>query len=130
MTLSEKQNRMIAEINALGDCFEQYSYLIYKSSELPPMPEDLRDEEHLVRGCQSELWLEKKSEEGRLYFTGWTDTLILRGVLQVLRDLLVGERIEEIRDLEISLFEKTELGATFTSDRNTGVQTILRMLKS
>ena len=35
MTLSEKQNAMIAEINRLGDCFEQYSYLLVKSQELP-----------------------------------------------------------------------------------------------
>ena len=41
MTLSEKQNVMIAEINRLGDCFEQYSYLLVKSQELPSMPENL-----------------------------------------------------------------------------------------
>ena len=52
MTLSEKQNAMIAEINGLGDCFEQYSYLLVKSKELPSMPENLHNGETLVPGCQ------------------------------------------------------------------------------
>ncbi len=39
MTLEEKQNHMIQEINALGDCFDQYSYLIIKGQQLPHMPE-------------------------------------------------------------------------------------------
>ena len=52
MTLSEKQNAMIAEINRLGDCFEQYSYLLVKSQELPSMPENLHIGETLVPGCQ------------------------------------------------------------------------------
>ena len=50
MTLSEKQKAMIAEINGLGDCFEQNSYLLVKSQELPSMPENLHNGETLVPG--------------------------------------------------------------------------------
>ena len=99
MTLSEKQNAMIAEINRLGDCFEQYSYLLVKSQELPSMPENLHIGETLVPGCQSKVWL-------------W------------------GEEISEVSALHITLFTETELAATFTSDRNTGVREIIRRIAS
>ena len=36
MTLEEKQEQLIAQINAIGDCFDQYSYLIVRSHDLPP----------------------------------------------------------------------------------------------
>ena len=66
MTLSEKQNAMIAEINGLGDCFEQYSYLLVKSQELPSMPENLHNGETLVPGCQSKVWLSVRTAHERV----------------------------------------------------------------
>ena len=89
MTLSEKQNAMIAEINGLGDCFEQYSYLLVKSQELPSMPENLHNGETLVPGCQSKVWLSVRTAHERVYFDADSDTLILKGVLELLRELLL-----------------------------------------
>lgn len=130
MTLSEKQNAMIAEINGLGDCFEQYSYLLVKSQELPSMPENLHNDETLVPGCQSKVWLSVRASQGRVYFDADSDTLILKGVLELLRELLWGEEIGEVSALHITLFTETELAATFTSDRNTGVREIIRRISS
>ena len=118
MTLSEKQNAMIAEINRLGDCFEQYSYLLVNIGET------------LVPGCQSKVWLSVRTVHGRVYFDADSDTLILKGVLQLLRELLWGEEISEVSALHITLFTETELAATFTSDRNTGVREIIRRIAS
>jgi len=129
MTLEEKQTRMIAEINKLGDCFEQYAYLIFKSGQLPPMPEALRTDENLVSGCQSVVWLSLSVADGRMYLEAATDTLIIAGVLQILRELLEGEPAAEIAGLNIRLFSETELSATFTSDRNTGVKSILKRIQ-
>ena len=130
MTLSEKQTVMIEAINNLGDCFEQYSYLLIKAQQLPPMDESLHISEHLVRGCQSKVWLYMKKTDGRVYFDADSDTLILKGVLQLLRELLWGEKSVDISALEIKLFSETELAATFTSDRNTGLKEIIKMLSS
>lgn len=128
MTLFEKQNAMIAGINSLGDCFEQYNYLLIKSTELPAMPEDEHNDAHLVPGCQSRVWLSVRSEDGRVYFEADSDTLILKGVLQLLRELLWGETVKDVSATDIRLFSETELGATFTSDRNTGIKEIIRLI--
>ena len=77
MTLSEKQNVMIAEINRLGDCFEQYSYLLVKSQELPSMPENLHIGETLVPGCQSKVWLSVRTVHGRVYFDADSDLSLI-----------------------------------------------------
>lgn len=129
MTLAERQEHMIEAINELGDCFDQYSYLLVKAQELPVLPERRRTPEALVPGCQSQVWLYALKEAGRLYFEADSDTLILRGVLQLLRELLDGAACEEAVALEIRLLAETELAATFTSDRNTGVKSILAKLK-
>ncbi len=129
MTLAEKQDRLIREINAKGDCFDQYSYLIIKAQQLPPMPEARKTPETLVPGCQSRVWLYRWTEDDAVHFVADSDTLILRGVLQLLRELFDGENAAEVAALPVRLFEETELAATFTSDRNTGVQTILTRIQ-
>ncbi|MCD8116631.1 MAG: SufS family cysteine desulfurase [Oscillospiraceae bacterium] len=130
MTLAEKQELMIQNINALGDCFDQYSYLIVKAQQLTPLPEEMKTPAALVPGCQSQVWLYTRTENGRLFILADSDTLILRGVLQILRELFDGENVTEISALPVRLFQETELAATFTSDRNTGVQTILRKIRN
>lgn len=129
MKLEEKQNSMITEINNYGDCFEQYTYLIFKSGLLPELREDCRIDENLIPGCQSIVWLALSARNGRLYMEAASYSLIIRGVLQILRELLNGELVSEITKLNIRLFEQTELAATFTSDRNTGVKSILNRIK-
>lgn len=130
MTLSEKQNQMIQEINALGDCFDQYHYLIIASQQLAPMPEEHKNSTTLVPGCQSQVWLYTQVQDGTLYMEADSDTLILRGVLKLLYQLFQGEKICDIAELPVTLFQETELAATFTSDRNTGLQSILRHIQT
>ena len=129
MNLLEKQQKMIEDINALGDAFDQYAYLIIKAQQLPAWPENDRQEKWKVPGCQSQVWLQIRQENGRIYFDADSDTLILRGVLQLLRELLCGEPAAEVAGLHVSLFQDTDLGATFTSDRNTGVRSILQRIQ-
>ncbi len=71
MTLEEKQEQLIAQINAIGDCFDQYSYLIVRSHDLPPYPEEYRTEEYLVKGCQSKVWIHTAFPDG---CSAWTAT--------------------------------------------------------
>lgn len=130
MTLAERQNQMIEAINALGDCFDQYSYLLIKAQELAGLPEDRKTAEALIPGCQSQVWLYVWRENGRIRFEGDSDTLILRGVLKILMELLDGQSAEEVAGLPVRLFQETELAATFTSDRNTGVRSILKRIQS
>lgn len=129
MTLAQRQKEMIDEINAVGDCFDQYSYLILQSGLLPPFPEERRREEHLVRGCQSRVWLYPWKEDGRFRLRADSDTLIIRGVLALLIRLLDGADAREVSETELTLLQETDLAATFTSDRSSGMGAVLRQIR-
>ena len=129
MTLAQRQRDMIEEINAVGDCFDQYSYLILQSGLLPPFPEERRREEHLVRGCQSRVWLYTWTENGFFHFRADSDTLIIRGVLTLLIRLLDGADAREVAETELTLLRETDLAATFTSDCSSGMAAVLRQIR-
>ena len=68
----EKMNRIdalqegiVRDFQELGDGFEQYAYLIELSVNLPPLAEERKTEDRLVKGCQSHIWLDMRAEEDR-----------------------------------------------------------------
>lgn len=129
MTLQEKQIRLRDEVNALGDCLEQFSYLTTAAGELPRLRDELRSPEYLVSGCQSKVWLCISFLRGRIHLDADSDTLLLKGVLYLLLSLLEGCPAQEVAETEITCFHETELLASFTESRNHGFRSILATIR-
>ena len=129
--LMKKQNQMIEKINSVGDIFDQYSFLIMKSSYLPGIPEEERKDDDLVAGCQSKVWLMVTVDQNGIFsMRSESDTLIIRGILELFEELLNGEKADAVARLDIQLLAKTELAATFTSDRTTGMKKIMEKIQA
>mgnify|MGYP001375400295 CR=1 FL=1 len=69
------------DLEFLDDWEERYRYIIDLGKQLPAMPEDLRTEERFVRGCQSQVWIDHSTEDGKLVFEADSDAHIVRGLL-------------------------------------------------
>ena len=124
------QEGIVRDFQELGDGFEQYAYLIELSVNLPPLAEERKTEDRLVKGCQSHVWLDMRAEEGRFCFDADSDTLILKGVLYLLREIFCGQTLDEAARARIWFFEQTEIMATFDADRQKGIGHIVRALQS
>ena len=44
---------------------DRYKYIIDLGKDLPAMPDALHTEDRLVRGCQSQVWIDTRLEDGR-----------------------------------------------------------------
>ena len=128
-TIQEKQDRLIDDFNELGDSFDQYSYLVTISGSLPEMPETEKTPERLVAGCQSQVWLAMRAQGGRFYLEADSGTLIIRGVLKLLEELLNGETLADVAAAEITFLRKTAIMETFESSRQKGMGYILKRIR-
>ncbi len=118
------------EFSDFEDGFERYAYLVELAALLPPYPEQYRTAEHLVRGCQSQVWLHAYTEEGAFFFHGDSDTLIIKGVLLVLQDLLCGVPLEEISGIRMNVLAELGLADSFSDTRQKGIGAALEMLRT
>lgn len=81
--------RHIVDNFAFFDDWEnRYRYIIDLGKTLPKMPETLRTDERLVRGCQSQVWLAAESENSIsqdtvLRFIADSDAFIVRGLIAI-----------------------------------------------
>lgn len=81
------------ELEIFDDWMERYQYIIEMGRKLPPFPQEWCDDAHRVPGCQSQVWLEEKEEDGKLYFAGLSDAAIVCGLVALLLRVYSGRSI-------------------------------------
>lgn len=107
--ITEKQERLIENLEIFQDWTERYEYVIGLGKQLEPLADEARTEEFLIKGCQSQVWLDAKVEEGRVYYTADSDSLITKGMIALFIDVLNGETPDAILTADMSFVEKTGL---------------------
>ena len=113
--------------NRLRSSEDRYRYLIQLGWKLEPYPEEFRDQEHLVPGCLSQVWLVtvEGSEPSEVVFRGDSDALI--GVLLMMYN---GETPEEILSTDVEgLFERLELEQHLSVNRRNGFYSMTLKMK-
>jgi cysteine desulfuration protein SufE len=109
--------------NRLLSWEDRYRYLIQLGRKLEPFPEEFRDEEHLVQGCVSQVWLvtDEGSDSSQLVFRADSDAHIVKGLIAVLLMMYEGKTPEEILLTSLEgLFEKLDLEQHLSVNRRNG----------
>ena len=73
MTINEAQDEIIGEFSVFDEWLDKYEYLIELSGSLPAIGEEHRNEQFLIRGCQSRVWVDAELRDGKIYFTADSD---------------------------------------------------------
>jgi len=109
--------------NRLHSWEDRYRYLIQLGRKLEPFPEEFRDQEHLVPGCLSQVWLVtvEGSDPSEIVFRGDSDAHIVKGLIAVLLMMYAGKNAEEILSTDLEgLFERLDLGQHLSVNRRNG----------
>ena len=129
-TTAEIAAQISAEFSLLENWEEKYDYLIEKGQSLPDLPDDLKSDEHLVKGCQSSVWFVTECREGRLVFQTDSDSLIVKGLAALLQERLDGQPAEAYQNVDLSLFDTLGFWRHLSSQRSNGLTAMVSFLKS
>ena len=119
------QRELIQQFQGLGDGFDQYAFLIELAGLLPPLAREMKTPERAVRGCQSYVWLDLSIDEGLFRMDADSDTYIIKGILYLLRRMFDGQPPAAVAAAHLTIFEETEITATFGADRQKGVGRVI-----
>ncbi|KAA0696796.1 SufE family protein [Halopseudomonas laoshanensis] len=122
----------IVDTLAFFDSWEdRYKYIIDLGRELPPMDDSQRTEEHIVRGCQSQVWLASEERDGRLYFAADSDAFIVKGLLAVVLAAYNGKTPAAIREFDIEdYFEQLNLIKHLSVTRGNGLRAMVKRIQA
>lgn len=109
---------------------ERYKYIIDLGKDLPALPEDKRTEDRLVRGCQSQVWIDEQMEGDRVQLAVDSDAFIVKGLLCVILAGLNNKTPQEILDFDIEgYFEELELMNHLSATRGNGLRAMVARIQ-
>jgi cysteine desulfuration protein SufE len=109
MSIAEKQQEILEELSFFPDWQERYEYVIGLGRKLPTMADTLKSAGKLIKGCQSQVWLDASLEDGAVRFTADSDSVITKGMIALFVRVLDGETPDAILSADLSFIDKTGL---------------------
>ncbi len=118
----ERQAKLAQEFIALPNVEARYDRLIEMGRSLPLSQDPhLRTPKHLVHGCQSEVYLSARQENGNIYFSIHSEALISRGLAALLLAIYDGQRAETIVKCPPHCLSAMGIFASLTPGRSNGL---------
>jgi cysteine desulfuration protein SufE len=121
----------IVETLSFFDSWEdRYKYIIDLGKELPEMDAAKKNEQHLVRGCQSQVWIDCETADDKLWFEVDSDAFVVKGLLGVVLAAYNGKSAAAIRSFDIeAYFETLGLLKHLSATRGNGLQAMVKKIQ-
>lgn len=129
MNINEIQDEIIDEFEFLESWEDKYKYIIDLARDLNAFPEQYRDAEHLVKGCQSRVWLHWERDGDRLRFYGDSDALIPKGLISMLLRVYSEQPAADIAASELYFIDRIGLSQNLTPTRSNGLAAMVKKIQ-
>jgi cysteine desulfuration protein SufE len=128
MLINEIQDEIIEEFTSFDDWMDRYSLLIDYGNGLEPFPEEDKNDENLIDGCQSKVWFTAQMEDGKVIYHGDSDAILVKGIVALLIRVLSGHTPEEIVNTQLYFIDEIQLREHLSPTRSNGLNAMLRRM--
>lgn len=130
MNIDQIQQEIVDEFSFFEDWMEKYEYIIDLGKELPLIDEDKKDESHLIKGCQSQVWLDAQTDHsGNIQFSADSDAIITKGIIALLIRVLSGQSPAAIAKSDLFFIDKIGLKEHLSPTRSNGLVSMIKQMK-
>mgnify|MGYP000271165181 FL=1 len=129
MSINEIQDEIIDEFAFFDDWMNKYESLISLGKALPLIDEQYKDEAHLIKGCQSRVWLHAGAEGTQVNFTADSDAIITKGIIALLIRVLSGQPSSDVAHAELYFVDKIGLHEHLSPTRSNGLRSMVKQMK-
>ena len=129
MSINELQDEVIAEFADFDDWMDKYALLIDLGNALEPLDEKYKTESNLIEGCQSRVWLQADSVDGRIHFRGESDAVIVKGIVSLLIRVLSDHTPQEILDADLHFIDQIGLKEHLSPTRSNGLVAMVKQMR-
>lgn len=95
-TAAEAQAAIADEFSLFSDWSERYQYLIDLGKKLPALDDTFKTDTYRLHGCQSNVWIIHRVDNGRVDFEAASDSTIVSGLIFLALRVYSGRSPEEI----------------------------------
>lgn len=130
MTLAEKRDALVEDLSIIDDPQERFAYIIDNARALPALAPEFKVDAFRIEGCQSQLWLVPRYEDGKCIFATDSDAVITKGVAGLLTELYSGYAPEEILAVPPDFLAEVGITQHLTPNRRNGLSNVWTKIKA
>ncbi|WP_026754558.1 SufE family protein [Sediminibacter sp. Hel_I_10] len=129
MSISEIQEEIIEEFAMFEDWEERYQYMIDLGKSLPLIDEKYKTEDHIIKGCQSRVWVHAAMNDDKVEFTADSDAIITKGIIAILIRAFSNQNPNAIIEANTDFIDKIGLKEHLSPTRANGLVSMIKQLK-
>lgn len=130
MTINEIQDEIIEEFAEFTEWMDKYQMLIDLGNDLDALAPAYKNDQNLIDGCQSRVWLQCDIKDGKLVFTADSDALITKGIIALLIRVVSGHTPKEILDADLYFIKRIGLHQHLSPTRSNGLLSMVKKIKA
>ncbi|MFZ5744845.1 MAG: SufE family protein [Pseudomonadota bacterium] len=110
---------------------ERYRLLIELGRELEPMPDALKTDATLVRGCSASVWVyPTRSDDGRLHFLADSNAAITKGIIALVLSAVQDQPPAAVAAMDMTAaLEPFDLRNQLSSNRTQGIPNMIALIQ-
>ena len=129
MTIENAQKDIIDNFLFFDDWTQKYENIIELSKDLELMNKELKNEDNLIKGCQSKVWLHAELVDGKINFLADSEAIITKGIISILLNIFNNRTPNEILSSNMDFIEKIGLKEHLSPNRANGLSSMYKQIK-
>ena len=107
----------------------QFEYLIDIGKKKGSLETEEKIDKNKMSGCLAQVWIKFDTKNGKNYFDGDSDALIVKGLVKIITEALSGLTNNEIKELKHDIVNKLGLGPSLSARRQVGMMSMVDHIK-
>ncbi len=122
---------IVDEFGFLDDWEDRYQLLIDQGRQLPRLPDQYRNDDYKLRGCQSVVYFAaERDADDIITFHAESDAAIVQGLVALLLRVYSGRTAAEIRSVEPHFLKDIGLDSHLSATRKNGLASMVTAIKA
>lgn len=129
MSIAEIQQEIIEEFSLFDDWMQRYEHMIELGKSLPLIESVYKTDDHIIKGCQSKVWVHAALDQDQLVFTADSDAIITKGIIAILIRVFSHQPPHAIIDANTDFIDAIGLKEHLSPTRANGLVSMIKQIK-
>jgi cysteine desulfuration protein SufE len=129
VSISKIQKTIIEEFAMFDDWMQRYEYMIELGKSLPIIALEYKNDDYIIKGCQSKVWLHAELKNNILNFTADSDAIITKGIIAILIRVFSNQPPKAIIDSSTQFIDDIGLKEHLSPTRANGLTSMIKQIK-
>ncbi len=129
VTIKETQDEIVKEFEQYTDWEDKYKRIIDLGRQLASIDETFRTDKYKLSGCQSQVWINAKLQDGKILFEADSDAAIVKGLVALVIRVYSNHTPDEILSSPPEFVKKIGIDNHLSPTRKNGLGAMMKQIQ-